>query len=172
MHASTALAPLGSLATASVLPRQDSSLASFILESRLPNGTSMGYFSPTTGGGGWYGAFVDDISDATSLVLNSSRLVTRNYTEYGNLWTLGWIIPADYDVWQEMIGLVEEEYSSSWGTGFSIDADEENLLKYNGERAPLLFGGESFSPFPKLSHRKRVRLTRLLIILQPAGTLA
>lgn len=148
MHSSTAIAILGSLASASVLPREDTTSPSFKLESRLANGTSMGYVTAVVSGGGWAGALVDDISEAKNFVLTdhssqkASLMLPKDPSD-GFSWDLGWWVGEYESDQQEYVGLVIKENGQEWTTGFSINSQEDNLLKYDGPRSPLHFGGKS-----------------------------
>lgn len=146
MHPSATIVLLASLASAGGVPPRDTASSTFKLESRLPNGTSMGYFTPTVGGGAWFGALVDDISDAKSLLLTDSSsekaslIVPEDDSDDLNIyWNIGWLI-GQYDSGQiEWVSLQREQDVEAWSTGFSIDGDEDNLLKYD---VPMIFGGE------------------------------
>lgn len=107
----------------------------------------MGYFTPVVGGGGWYGALVDDVSEAKSLILtesspqNGSLVVPKDPSD-GLDWNIGWIIGGYESDQTEWVGLARKGDGAVWTIGFSIDGDDDNFLKYNGPESPLIFGGE------------------------------
>lgn len=148
MHSSAAIAFLGSLASASVLPRQYTASSRFKLESRLANGTSMGYFTPTVGGGAWYGTLVDDVSDATSVVLTdpspekASLIVPKDPSNDLYYWDIAWTIGTFESDQPEWVALERKEDVNAWTVGFGIDGDDDNRLTYDGPQSPLIFGGE------------------------------
>ena len=116
----------------------------------------MGYFQAVGGGGGWNAALVDEVSDAQSLILTDpsptkANLVVPKMPDFdyatrkpsdGEEMDLGWYI-GDIDTDQQnYFGLFRPIDETPWSMGFGIDSERDNLLTYNGTRAPLIFGGE------------------------------